>query len=71
MFIRMFLVICFCFCAVYHNTQVSFIKSICMNFAWSLLDPFYLCILSPIFRIIAIKKHVKCCYWISSILQNL
>ena len=59
------------FCAVYYNTQVSFIKSICMNFAWSMLDPFYLCILSPIFRIIAIKKHVKCCYWISSILQNL
>ena len=59
------------FCAVYYNTQISFIKSVCMNFAWSMLDPFYLCIFSPIFRMIAIKKHVKCCYWISKILQQL
>ena len=59
------------FCAVYHNTQISFIKSVSMNFAWSMLDPFYLCIFSPIFRIIAVKKHVKCCYWISNILQKL
>ena len=61
LFLRLFLLVCFwyyiaVFCAVYQNIQISFLITISMNFAWSMVDPFYLCIFSPIFRIIAIKK---------------
>ena len=61
-----------CFCAVYHNTQLFLIKDLLINFALSLITPFFICLLPGIFRIPALrslKKDNKFLYTISKVAQ--
>jgi len=48
-----------CFCSVYKNTQYHLIKDTLIGFGTSLLYPFGICILPPIFRIPALKSYSK------------
>ena len=60
-----------CFCAVYENTQIAFIKDSFSSFAIGLLYPFILYLFPSIFRIIALrasKIRCKCIYAISDII---
>ena len=60
------------FCAVYQNTQISFIKDSISSFSTGLLYPFILYLFPPILRIIALKdvlkKRPKCIYKLSDII---
>ena len=48
-----------CFCAVYRNTQYHLIKDTLISFGTSLLYPFGLYLLPPIFRIPALKGYIS------------
>ena len=57
-----------CFCGVYVNTQIIFIKNTFTSFALSMVYPFGLNLLPGMFRIPALrdeKKEKKCLYKIS------
>ena len=60
------------FCAVYHNTQTTFIKDSVTSFLTGLLYPFVLYLFPAVLRIISlkdsIKKRFKCIYKISDII---
>ena len=60
-----------CFCAVYENTQIAYIKDSFTSFGLGLLYPFVLYLFPSIFRIISLR----CCdgklsfvYWLSDII---
>ena len=60
-----------CFCAVYENTQIAFIKDSFSSFALGLLYPFVLYLFPAILRIIALratKIRCKCIYAISDLI---
>ena len=46
-----------CFCAVYHNTQIAFIKDSLSSFALGILLPFVVYLFPSILRIIALKAN--------------
>ena len=60
------------FCAVYQNTQTSFIKDSFSSFLTGLLYPFILYLFPAVLRLIAlkdaIKKRFKCIYKLSDII---
>ena len=61
-----------CFCAVYKNTQICFIKDSVISFAISLTYPFGLYLIPGIFRITSIKNNnKKTMYEVSQIIQLL
>ena len=72
--ISLFLMIFFwyyisCFCAVYNNTQIIFIKDILISFGISMLYPFGINLIPGIFRIPALraqKKDKQCIYKLST-----
>ena len=45
-----------CFCAVYQNTQIAFIKDFLSSFALGIFLPFFVYIFPTIFRIISLKS---------------
>ena len=58
-----------CFCGVYSNTQTILIKDIIISFGMSMLYPFGLNLIPGFFRIPALNKpDRKCFYQISSVL---
>ena len=60
-----------CFCAVYPNTQMAFIKDSISSFALGLLYPFLLYLFPTIFRIISLratKSNLSCLYAFSDII---
>ena len=48
-----------CFCAVYENTQIIFIKNIFISFGLSMIYPLVLCLIPGIFRIWALRASKK------------
>ena len=58
-----------CFCGIYRNTQVHLLKDSLFSFITSLITPFRMCLLSAIFRILALKRKSKVLYGFSKILQ--
>ena len=59
-----------CFCAVYENTQIAFIKDSFCSFGLGLLYPFVLYLFPAVLRLIALrasKIRCKCIYAISDI----
>ena len=58
-----------CFCAVYKNTQIYFIKSILIGYILSLIYPFIFFLFPGLLRIPAIKCPGKCLYKISQFIQ--
>ena len=44
-----------CFCAVYKNTQIHLLYDVLSSFSFSFITPFFVLLLSCIFRIIALK----------------
>ena len=59
------------FCALYKNTQVSFIKDTLFSFLISILLPFVLYLIPSILRVLAIrnkKNQLKCIYKLSDII---
>ena len=59
------------FCALYKNTQVSFIKDTLFSFLISVLLPFVLYLIPSILRVLAIrnkKNQLKCIYKLSDII---
>ena len=48
-----------CFCAVYENTQIIFIKNIFISFGLSMIYPLGLSLLPGIFRIMALRARKK------------
>ena len=61
-----------CFCAVYQNTQIIFIKDCISSFLTSLTTPFIIYFLTSVLRLISLKditkKRFKCIYKLSGIL---
>ena len=60
-----------CFCAVYQNTQIAFIKDSLLSFLLDNLIPFIIYLFPTLFRIISLKLNIycsKCLYQFSSIL---
>ena len=61
-----------CFCAVYQNTQIPFIKDSASSLLTGLIYPFVLYLFPAILRIISLKdiqrKRLKCVYKISDII---
>ena len=60
-----------CFCGVYINTQIIFIKNIFSSFALSMIYPLGLNLIPGFFRLPAIKdnnKDQKCLYKISGLI---
>ena len=59
-----------CFCDIYENTQIAFIKDSLTSFALGLLYPFVLYLFPVTFRIIALRASAKlaCLYIISDII---
>ena len=60
-----------CFCIVYKNTQIAFLKDSCISFVLGLLYPFILYLLSTILRIISLRcnnQELFCVYTISDII---
>ena len=63
-----------CFCAIYINTQIYLIKDTLVSFGISLLYPFFVYLISGIFRIPSLKdkKHEReTMYNISKLFQML
>ena len=57
-----------CFCAVYKNTQIAFIKDSLSSFGLGLLYPFILYLFPALLRLIALrtcKKKISFIYWLS------
>ena len=61
-----------CFCAVYQNTQIIFIKDCISSFLTSLTTPFIIYFLTSALRLISLKdktkKRLQCIYKLSGIL---
>ena len=60
------------FCAIYVNTQIYLIKDTLINFGFSLVYPFGLCLLPGIFRIPSLRgknQDKKCLYNFSKFIQ--
>ena len=59
-----------CFCAVYPNTQIAFIKDFLSSFALGIFLPFILYIFPSIFRIISLKSksNIEYVYKFSNII---
>jgi len=60
-----------CFCAVYKNTQIAFIKDSISSFILNLLTPFFIYIFPSVLRIISLRcsqKDLSCFYKLSNII---
>ena len=60
-----------CFCAVYQNTQIAFIKDSLLSFALSICIPFVLYLIPSFLRIIALKvkkSKLECIYKVSGVI---
>ena len=60
-----------CFCAVYKNTQIAFIKDSLSSFLFGNLIPFVIYLFPSLFRIISLKSNIfcsKCLYELSNIM---
>ena len=57
-----------CFCTVYRNTQIAFIKDSLLSFILDNLIPFIIYLLPSLFRIVALKNDIKCMYQLSNII---
>ena len=60
-----------CFCAVYENTQIIFIKDSISSFLTGLILPFIIYLFPAVLRVIALnhkKKGLKCVYKLSDII---
>ena len=58
-----------CFCVIFENTQYDLIKSMFTSWALSLLYPFFIYLVTGIFRMIGVKGKKKCAYKINQILK--
>ena len=58
-----------CFCGIYKNTQIHLIKDSLISFRTNLISPFGIYLIPGIFRIIGLRKNIKCFYDISKIIQ--
>ena len=75
-YIFSFLMFCFywyfitCFCAVYQNTQISFIQDSISSFALGIFLPFIVYIFPSLFRIISLKSKskIECVYKFSNLI---
>ena len=60
-----------CFCAVYTNTQITFIKDSILSFILGLLSPFIIYLIPVSLRIISLrvkKTNLSCIYKLSDII---
>ena len=57
-----------CFCAVYQNTQIAFIKDSLTSFLLDNLIPFVIYLFPSILRIISLKTKMKFIYQLSNII---
>ena len=57
-----------CFCAIYRNTQIAFIKDSLLSFLLDNFISFIIYLFPSLFRIIALKNSIKCMYQLSSII---
>ena len=59
-----------CFCAVYQNTQIAFIKDSISSFLLGIFIPFIVYIFPTLFRIISLKSksNIQCVYKLSNII---
>ena len=60
-----------CFCAVYQNTQIAFIKDSFFSFLLGNLIPFVIYLISTLLRIISLKSNklkFECIYQLSNII---
>ena len=57
------------FCAVYQNNQKLLLLSAIESFILTLIIPFFICFLLTIFRILALRFHLKILYYISKIID--
>ena len=60
-----------CFCAIFENTQYDLIKSMATSWALSLIYPFFIYLVTAIFRMIGVKCKKRWAYKINQILQLL
>ena len=70
MFIFYWYLIC-CFCAVYQNTQVAFIKDSLLSFALGIVTPFGVYLIPSLLRIISLKmkkNNMECLYNLSGMI---
>ena len=59
------------FCAVYENTQITFIKDSLLSFLFGILYPFIIYLIPSILRTISLrnpKSNLKCIYKLSDII---
>ena len=65
-FLLFFWYFIFCFCAVYKNTQIIYVKDCSISFTFSLVYPFLTNLIPGIFRIFSLKNDErKCLYRLS------
>ena len=57
-----------CFCSVYKNTKIAFIKDSFLSFCLLLLNPFILYLFPSLLRIISLKFHMKRLLYIFKVL---
>ena len=58
-----------CFCAVYRNTQIIFLKDCGISFLTELLEPFILYLIPSILRAISLKCNgCSCVYKLSEMI---
>ena len=58
-----------CFCSIFINTQIILIEDTLLSFVLSMIYPFGLNLIPPIFRIYALRnKDKKCVYSIGKII---
>ena len=60
-----------CFCAVYENTQITFLKDSLLSFLLGILYPFAIYLIPSALRILSLKypkKNLKCIYKLSDII---
>ena len=60
-----------CFCAIYRNTQIYLVKSVLITYLVLFIYPFFLCLISGVFRIPSLKKSGEYFYKITQIIQLL
>ena len=58
-----------CFCTIFENTQIELIKAMFTSWALSLVYPFFICFVTSITRILALRCKKKCIYRINQLLQ--
>ena len=60
------------FCSIFENTQLLLIKNMVFSWVLSLIYPFFICIITSIFRVCSLrgrKRGYSCCFAINKILQ--